>query len=93
VALPRAPPFLTGGVRQIVSAPMRYDAAQINRFDLTRYPDYRGDFPPDACSWGRAATLRKYLRDHVFFVREGEDKGRREAKGYIRERLVFLKPD
>src|SRR5437016_4566587 len=26
---------------------MRYDAAQINRFDLTRYPDYRGDFPPD----------------------------------------------
>jgi hypothetical protein len=24
---------------------MRYDAAEINRFDLTRYPDYRGDFP------------------------------------------------
>ena len=26
---------------------MHYDAAAINRFDLTRYPDYRGDFPPD----------------------------------------------
>jgi hypothetical protein len=27
---------------------MRHDAAAINAYDITRYPDYRGDAPPDA---------------------------------------------
>ena len=39
---------------------MRYDAAQINRFDLTRYPDYRGDFPPDVYQLHRFGHLEEY---------------------------------
>jgi len=39
---------------------MRYDAAEINRFDLTRYPDYRGDFPPDVYQLHRFGHLEEY---------------------------------
>ena len=39
---------------------MRYDAAQINAFDLTRYPDYRGDAPPDVYQLHRFGHLEEY---------------------------------
>src|SRR5947207_5307069 len=39
---------------------MRYDAAHINRFDLTRYPDYRGDLPPDVYQLHRFGHLDEY---------------------------------
>ena len=39
---------------------MRYDPAQINRFDLNRYPDYRGDFPPDVYQLHRVGHLEEY---------------------------------
>jgi hypothetical protein len=35
-------------------------------------------------------ALRRHLRDHVFLVREQEDKGRWEPKARTLERLVFL---
>jgi hypothetical protein len=39
---------------------MRYDAGETNRFDLTRYPDYRGDFPPDVYQLHRFGHLEEY---------------------------------
>ncbi len=39
---------------------MLYDPAQINRFDLTRYPDYRGDLPPDVYQLHRFGHLDEY---------------------------------
>lgn len=39
---------------------MRYDPAQINSFDLTRYPDYRGDLPPDVYQLHRFGHLDEY---------------------------------
>jgi hypothetical protein len=35
-------------------------------------------------------TLRKHLRDHVFLVKDEDDKGRWEPKARIREQVVFL---
>src|SRR5438477_169465 len=43
-----------------LTSSMRYDAAHINRFDLTRYPDYRGDLPPDVYQLHRFGHLDEY---------------------------------
>jgi hypothetical protein len=37
-------------------------------------------------------ALRTHLREHVFLVREEEDRGRWEPKARALERLVFLTP-
>ena len=37
-----------------------------------------------------SSSLRKYLRDHVFIVKQGEDQGRREPKAHAVDRLVFM---
>ena len=44
---------------------MHYDAAAINRFDLARYPDYRGDFPPDVYQLHRFGHLDEYEAEWV----------------------------
>jgi len=44
----------------------------------------------DCASTQDSPRLRKYLRDHVFLVKERPDKGRWEAKARAVERIVFM---
>jgi hypothetical protein len=56
--------------------------------DLTR----RVNLPmfAERASTEDSPNLRKYLREHVFIVREQPDKGRWQAKAQVLERIVFM---
>src|SRR2546428_12886521 len=60
---------------------MHYDAAAINRFDLTRYPDYRGDFPPDVVRGPRPLAQASQVLPPALLEQDRSRRARAQSRG------------